>query len=91
MWCTFDYFEFEMSEEQARFCGLSGDSTEAVKSIWKEINLDSISDEDLKKELRQYGAWSDEELQNRQENEMRIIWIGACNSLEEIAEEGEKI
>ena len=48
--------------------------------------LRKISDEDLREELREYGAWSDEELQDRQENELRIVWIAAGDICEECRE-----
>lgn len=39
--------------------------------------LDEMDSETLRKELSEYGAWSDEELQDRHQNEQRILWIAA--------------
>lgn len=37
----------------------------------------------LREELREYGAWDDEELQDHQQNLQRILWILAGDIIEE--------
>lgn len=39
--------------------------------------LEKINPEDLKRELREYGAWDDEELADHAQNLQRILWIAA--------------
>lgn len=40
-----------------------------------KIQLDLINPEQLRKELYDYGAWTDEELINHTENLKRWVWI----------------
>lgn len=44
-----------------------------------KTELDKIDKENLKLELKEYGAWTDEELDNHHDNLMRILWITCCN------------
>lgn len=41
--------------------------------------LDLIDKDQLIKELREYGAWDNEQLQDHKENLSRILWIAAGN------------
>ena len=47
-----------------------------------KAQLDKIPTSDIRLELREYGAWSDVELLNDQENRLRILWI-ACGDITE--------
>jgi len=38
---------------------------------------------EVRQELREYGAWDDEELEDDDENNMRILWLAANNIVEE--------
>lgn len=42
-----------------------------------KAELSEIDAEQLRKELREYGAWDDDELQDHQQNLIRILWIAA--------------
>jgi hypothetical protein len=57
----------------------SGDCTEAareaINSPYLREQLNTIPDEDLVRELSEYGAWDDDELQDREDNEMRLVWV----------------
>ena len=44
--------------------------------------LDKYSNEVLAKELYEYGAWDDEQLQDYQENRARILWIASGDIVE---------
>ena len=44
--------------------------------------LDKYPNEVLAKELYEYGAWSDEDLKDYEENRSRILWI-ACGDIVE--------
>jgi hypothetical protein len=76
-----------MTLAQAKDASHQGRCDEDVKYLCSlpaiKRQLKKISDEGLKNELRGYGAWDDEELNNRVENEERIIWISAGNIREE--------
>lgn len=62
----------------------SGDCTEDIERIIElpEIKqqLKKIDKEQLKKELYDYGAWDDLELENHEANLQRILWI-ACGDI----------
>lgn len=47
-------------------------------------NLNWPSNEDIKKELKECGAWDSEELENIDKNNQRIVWIACHNIKEEI-------
>jgi len=74
---TFNYFEIEMPTAAVEECHHVGECYDDVTAWQPRIDLSHVSDQDLKKELKEYGAWDDEELNDRIENEKRIIWIAA--------------
>ena len=68
-------------------CSGPGRKDEAV-SYWtqKVFNLKAnadITEEALRRELREYGAWEEAELRDHNENERRIVWIACCDLKEE--------
>ena len=48
--------------------------------------LRSISDDALRAELNEYGAWDADELADRKGNEKRIVWQACCMITEQSAE-----
>lgn len=42
--------------------------------------LEAVDPDDLRKELREYGAWDSEELADHKQNLQRILWI-ACGDI----------
>jgi hypothetical protein len=87
MHAYFDRFSIIMTLAQAKDASHQGRCDEDVNYLCSlpaiKRQLGKISDEDLKSELSGYGAWSDEDLEDRTENEERIIWISAGNIQEE--------
>lgn len=84
---TFNYIrEIELSDEVAQMCAHQGRCDEDVEQamLLPEVKeqLEAIDKEQLVKELYDYGAWSDEELQDHQQNLMRILWIASGNILD---------
>jgi hypothetical protein len=86
------YFNYigsiELPEDVVRNCshsGLCDDDVDAclllpeIKAELAEINPDQ-----LRKELREHGAWNETELQDHAENLKRILWIAACNISDEL-------
>jgi hypothetical protein len=43
-----------------------------------------LSDENMLLELRGYGAWDEDDLQDCDKNTMRCIWLAACSLAEEL-------
>lgn len=44
--------------------------------------LDKLDVENLKRELKGYGAWDDEQLSDHEENLIRWLWISCCDIIE---------
>lgn len=83
----FSRFTIEMKEEDSLHVSQPGvEASACVEEVLEEVyikeQLAKITDSDLKEELRGYGAWED--LEDRQENEMRIIWIAGGGIREEM-------
>ena len=50
--------------------------------VRSEIN--NLDSDDIRDELREYGAWDDEELADHERNKMRFLWIAAHNVADEV-------
>ena len=87
MFASFNRFEIEMTLEQAEAVSHQGQCDDDV--LWlseqPEIieQLTNIEDDALIAELSEYGAWDDDELKDRHDNEQRILWIAGGNIIEE--------
>lgn len=83
MYASFNRFEIELTKRQAESVSHSGPCDNDVDILLQDKKiirqLKKIPDDKLKEELKEYGAWNDEELQDRKANEQRIIWIAGCN------------
>lgn len=55
-----------------------------------ECQLSKINPDDLRKELREYGVWTDEDLADHQTNLERILWIAAGNIQDELHEQSKQ-
>ena len=81
MFADFERFTFEMTLEQAKDASHAGDCYQDVIYLLTlpkiKRQLKKILDEMLIAELLEYGVWNNEELQNRQNNEERIVWLAA--------------
>lgn len=80
--------EIQMTLDQAESVSVGGqDASGAVAEVLEDPfiqdQLAKISDEELIKALSEYGAWDDEELQDRARNEERLIWIAGGDISEE--------
>jgi hypothetical protein len=86
------YFNYigsiELPYDVARNCSHSGPCDEDVKRAMKlpeiQAELQEINPDDLRKELKEYGAWDENELQSHTDNLERILWIAAGNIMEEL-------
>lgn len=88
MWYTSSCgrIELEITLVQAESCTHSGDCSVDVVALRKvpkiKRQLDKIDGDVLIGELRGYGAWDIEELQNHNANLERILWL-ACGDIVE--------
>jgi hypothetical protein len=76
---SFNRFEIEMPAECVTDCSHQGQCSGDVEHWHSKgaVDFSHITDSDLQAELREYGAWEPEELEDRDDNEQRILWIGA--------------
>ena len=84
----FNRFSFDMPSQAVEDCYHQGSCDEDVDFWHGKIDLSHIDDEALARELQEYGAWDNKQLQDRTENEKRIIWLGA-GDIQEAQEENE--
>jgi hypothetical protein len=76
MMAYFNRFVVEMPPEAVAACHHQGQCDEDVAYWAPRIKIDA-SDEDIRAELKEYGAWDNEELEDTEANKRRIIWIAA--------------
>lgn len=92
MYAYFNRFEIQMTRQQAKSASHPGTCDSDVRDLLNDPKilrrLDKIDPEKIAAELREYGAWDDAELQDRQANRERIIWIAAGNITEELHTKG---
>lgn len=86
----FERFTIEMKEEDALYVSQQGDMTEnareAVVEPYIREQLNKISEDDLVAELKECGAWGENDLKDGYENELRIIWIAGGSIRDEMGE-----
>lgn len=82
---VFNRFEIELPYECAVDCSHQGDCEADVRAWLTRIPdiLADIDPEDIRAELKEYGAWNDEELTDDEANRRRLLWTAACNANEE--------
>ncbi len=86
LYASLNYFDLYFTCQDVDSMPLSGRCDDAVKIIAKKPYIArqfaSIDNSKLIKELSEYGAWDNVELQDKQANIERIIWI-ACGDIKE--------
>ena len=87
LWAGGNYVELGFSAEDADSILQPGPADETVAYIaglpYMKAQLDALDPEKIRKELREYGAWDDEELKDDIENRLRLVWTLGCNAAEE--------
>lgn len=86
-WATFNRFEIQLPEAAVEQCHHSG-SCDSDVEFWVEdpdvvAEFDKIGPEVLREELREYGAWDEDELADDGDNRRRILWLAAGNIQDE--------
>lgn len=80
----FNRFSLDLPDEAVSSCYHSGACDEDFNYYSNLINRPvEITPEKLKSELKEYGAWDENELENDEDNWKRIIWLAAGNIQEE--------
>ena len=87
LWNSTNYGnDLKLTRRDAEACSASGDNEAAVNEVivkpYVKKQLATIDPEQLKKELKDYGAWDETELANHQDNLQRWLWISAGDCIE---------
>lgn len=81
--------ELRIAIEDVRQIARSGDNEadviEVSKRPYMAKQLTKIKPEVLAEELREYGGWDDDKLNDNAQNLQRILWIAAWDVFEEMA------
>ena len=83
MQVPFNYIDcLDIPEELAAWTDHPGDCEKDLVKLMQidevKVELDKIDKENLKLELKEYGAWTEGELNNHSDNLMRILWVTCC-------------
>lgn len=90
-WASFNLFELRLPGQCVIDCSGSG-SADAAVARWVPVVLEQTLQDDfpnaptnekIRKELREYGAWDEDELSDSVQNFHRLVWIAACNIAEQ--------
>ena len=83
----FERFEIEMILKQAKSVSHCGECLPNVLELLKNKEymrqFKKIKLSDIAAELKEYGAWDEEELNDVIENQQRITWLAGCQIVEE--------
>jgi len=82
--------DLRITRYDAQACTHSGPCEDDVLALMEKPyikkQLSTLHPEKLRKELKEFGAWNDDELNNHQDNLMRWVWISAGEIVERLAE-----
>lgn len=88
MYANFERFELKLTKEQALTgshpgpCDADIEELLQVPAIKRQLN--KIPTDAIRAELKDYGAWDEEELSSDEDNRARILWIACGNIREDI-------
>ena len=86
LYASLNYFDLYFTRQDVDSMPLSGACDDTVNVIANKPYIirqfNAIDNSVLIKELTGYGAWDDTELQDKQANIQRIIWL-ACSDIKE--------
>jgi hypothetical protein len=84
----FENFTFKLTAKEAFSAFHSGQCEKDVEKLLKLSHVrkqfKKLTDKQLTDELIPFGAWDKKELENRSENEKRVLWLAACNIVESL-------
>ena len=74
----FNRFTIKLPRDCVVSCSRQGHCDKDVEFWNRRLNLDLPTDQ-LRAELKEYGAWDSAQLDDHNANLHRIIWIAACD------------
>lgn len=87
-WASFERFELTLSADDARTGSHSGACDDDIARLRKlpyiSRQLADLGVESVKNELREYGAWDDDELADHDQNLSRVLWLACSNIRDEL-------
>lgn len=93
-WYSGNHIELRISLDDAETASGPGDAEDAVNALRRkpyiEQQLERINPEYLKAELKECGAWDEDELADYDMNLTRFLWIACCD-IHERAAQGEDL
>ena len=91
MYFSENLLELVMTLEEAESCSHQGKCDEDVEELLKQPHIAAqfilMDIDDIRADLKELGAWTDEELEDDEENAVRFLWIAAGSISEEYNEE----
>jgi len=90
MWNSPNYIgnELNITKKQAAQGSHSGACDESIAALRKvpaiRRQLIKLDPANLKRELKEYGAWSEEELENHDDNLSRWLWLSCADINERV-------
>jgi len=86
MYAVFNSFELQITKDQALCGSHQGSCDDDVEGLLSlpaiKRQFKKIPPEKIREELKEYGAWDEEELKDEKQNQARILWI-ACGNIRE--------
>lgn len=85
MYASFNCFEINITKKDAMKMYHQGSCDADVAQLLPkyEKQLKKIGNEKIASELKEYGAWDENELSDEHANMERILWIASGNLIEE--------
>jgi hypothetical protein len=81
MFSSFERFDLELTLEQAQSASHQGRCDDDVEALAREpgvaAQLAALDPLAVAAELREYGAWDDDELADHDANLRRVLWLAA--------------
>ena len=83
MWTSFNRFELNITKAQVLRAYHAGAMDNDIMFLSKvpgiARQLKKLDPDQVRAELAEYGAWTEEELQDHAENLQRVLWCGVCD------------
>lgn len=82
LWNSSNYGnDLRLTRADANYCAHSGNCENEVNEVMQKPyvkkQLGALNPDKLAKELKDFGAWDDEQLANHKDNLQRWVWISA--------------
>lgn len=75
--------DLHITIHDAQKCSQSGDMEQNILDLMQKRyikrQISTLNPECLKRELKECGAWGDDELNDQQQNIVRFLWLSCCD------------